>query len=240
MSAKCWFATVAIGWHSGVANARVGTALRCGCFVAAWNSGFAHVDARAHRWRGVAVIRRAWWPAAVSLPPEDVEQYLRARGWAELSRSAGRSARFEKGAHEILVPLTREVGDYALRLADVVEVLEETEEKTPTEIVAEISQPGADVLDFRLRAPDIGPGTIALPAGLDALSAAAEALAAALATALEPRQTHRWAPRLEIEDYLSQVLIGPAEPGSYAVRFLCPPLGLSGPSRKASATLGAA
>ncbi len=156
------------------------------------------------------------------LSPEHVEQYLRARGWVELSRSPGRAIRFEKGHHEVLVPLTRDVGDYALRLRDVVAMLERTEDRTATELIAEITQPEADVLDFRISAPEVGPGTIALPAGLTALEASAEALAAAVASTLAPRSTHQWSRVRQLDAFLETVVLAPAEPSSYATRFLVP------------------
>mgnify|MGYP001286145625 FL=1 len=69
-----------------------------------------------------------------ALRPEDIQQYLRSRGW--LPDSLGTSDKAVvyhypgQADAEVLVPRQREVTDYAARLADVVQVLSALEERT--------------------------------------------------------------------------------------------------------------
>lgn len=101
-----------------------------------------------------------------ALRPEDVQQYLRSRGW--LLDSSGVSDKAVvyhypgQADAEVLVPRQREVTDYAARLGDVVQVLSALEERTVWEVINDVSGPPADVLRLAVSTANAALGSVPL------------------------------------------------------------------------------
>src|SRR5262249_14758696 len=89
-----------------------------------------------------------------SLRPGDVQLYLTSRGWiGEPFGKDGKGLRFHHPSMpkvDLLLPLKRELGDYILRMADVVIDLATIEQRSPWEILNDLSGPPGDVFRFRV------------------------------------------------------------------------------------------
>lgn len=71
--------------------------------------------------------------------PEILWWYLEEKGWTRISESdIAYYIKDKNGEHGITVPKTRNVGDYAMRMSDVLAALSESENKTQLRIFFEL------------------------------------------------------------------------------------------------------
>ena len=91
-----------------------------------------------------------------ALRPGDVRLYLLSRGWVPIDEGSAKATEFRhpsfRGA-ELVLPLKKEVGDFVLRMADVVSGLAAIERRSAGEIINDLSGPSADVFRLRVFAP---------------------------------------------------------------------------------------
>jgi hypothetical protein len=101
-----------------------------------------------------------------ALRPGDVRLYLTSRGW--VPRRNGVTDKAMEFRHpsfpgaELLLPLQREVGDFVLRMADVVVSLATIEQRPAWEVLKDVSGPPGDVFRLRVFAADAELGSLPL------------------------------------------------------------------------------
>jgi hypothetical protein len=124
------------------------------------------------------------------------------------------------GHREILLPKTATVGDYPTRLAQLLDVLEDVEQRSQVEILRDINCVGLDVV--RLRAPETDPklNSIALRNGARLVDHALEMMSAAALSALEPRRVFSARKPRQALEYIKGVELGQSEEGSYVLTLL--------------------
>ena len=92
-----------------------------------------------------------------ALRPGDVRLYLTSRGW--VPRRNGVTDKAMEFWHpsfpgaELLLPLKREVGDFVLRMADVVVSLATIEQRPAREVLKDVSGPPGDVFPGFVSSP---------------------------------------------------------------------------------------
>jgi hypothetical protein len=90
----------------------------------------------------------------LALRPGDVSLYLTSHGWAfKPYGAAGQALQFRNPAMrgvDLLVPLTRDLGDYAQRLADLIVALATIEKRPFWEILNDLSAPSGDALRLKI------------------------------------------------------------------------------------------
>ena len=88
-----------------------------------------------------------------SLRAEDVQLYLSSHGWKRDDASStpkGNIYRYPTVRDaEMLIPVPRKLADYAERMADVVQMLAAVEERSPSEVLADLSTPPAGIMRVR-------------------------------------------------------------------------------------------
>lgn len=123
--------------------------------------------------------------ALEAVPPENAAMYLAARDWHALEERPGLFTIWgnaEFPAVQILVPSSRQFGDYALRVQQMLDALESVEERSQAEIITDLFIPYADILRIRHVALGDPDGSITLDAGTElVLNARRLVLAAASA-----------------------------------------------------------
>ncbi len=89
-----------------------------------------------------------------ALRPGDVQLYLTSRGWvSEPFGPAGKGFRFRHPSLtdvDLLLPLTRDLADYAIRMAELVVNLSAVERRPTWEVLNDLSSPPGDVFRFRV------------------------------------------------------------------------------------------
>jgi hypothetical protein len=158
--------------------------------------------------------------------PLDLAAYLRTRGWQERERSAGRSAIWtltQSGDEfEILLPLDNTYRDYPQRIADLLKTLEQVEDRSQLEVIADVTTTSTDVVRIRTLANGNQAGTIGLEAGVELVRHSREMMLAAACAAVEPRSRYPSRKPDRAVRYLDSLALGQTERGSYVLTILSP------------------
>jgi hypothetical protein len=157
--------------------------------------------------------------------PADVDRYARASGWRRVNGFDERRMtvyeRPDLELRQLLVP-ARQVDDYELAVADVVEKLAEIEQRSGREILDELLLPPADVLHLALLGPDAERGVVSFSDADDMIRGARQALQAAACTVLRPRDYHARLRLPETEQLLDACRVLSPESGGYNLAVACP------------------
>ncbi len=158
-----------------------------------------------------------------SLKPDQVSRYLQAHGWVvehESNRSSVWAHSQEK--HEILLPLDKRLADYTLRMADVLDLISQTEGKSVSEVVGDLLDFSLDSYRIRWVNDNTEPGQIPLQAGVQLYESMKTMLKAAAASAISPRPNYPPKQPNQVEEYLRNVRLAVPEKGSYIVSMKSP------------------
>jgi hypothetical protein len=165
--------------------------------------------------------------AALSqLPWGDLKSYLDGQGWAQTDRLGDKALVYVQSPEtaegpEILVPAREDLGDYASRMAEAVQILADTEQRSALEVFRDITTSGLDVV--RLRAPHAdADGAIAIEDGVTLYREAENLMLSAACAAVDPRRSYHLRKVTEATDYLKTVRLGPSERGSYVLSVYSP------------------
>jgi hypothetical protein len=165
-------------------------------------------------------------PGIDAIRPSDVQQYLRNRGWSP--RSAPREDEVEY-VHslkdtfvKIRVLLDPSFSDYALRMAELIDVLARVEGRSFLEILNDLLIPPGDRIRFRIFSESTRSGTISLEDSIRLRQATKQLVLASAHAALKPQRHFArlaQAPALEL---LQECRETQTERGSYVASLLVP------------------
>jgi hypothetical protein len=161
-----------------------------------------------------------------ALRPGDVRQYLTSRGW--IPESDGTSSRAVEFHHpkyrgvELLLLLKREVGDFVLRMADIVVGLATVEERSAWDVLNDLSGPPGDVFRLRVVAPDSTLGNLPLDEGIQLLRGGRDLLAASACSAAHAQTLHPQRMPREVREFLKTCRLGQTERGSFVATIITP------------------
>jgi hypothetical protein len=160
-----------------------------------------------------------------SISPLEVTVYLRSKGWKQVQTIENKGAFWVEESNasqpEVLVPLDPTVPGFAQRIAELLQVLEEHEERSQIEIVEDLSYASADVI--RPRLPGISEnGMLTLEDGSTAYEKARDLMLAAACAALGPKEVFAKRKPERAMNYLSQALFGLPKRGSYVMTIISP------------------
>jgi hypothetical protein len=162
-----------------------------------------------------------------ALNPRAVVGYLRSMGW-EKKRDFGAGAAvfgisIDGREHELLVPVAHQARDYTSVMEVMIEDLVKVEDRSPYELVSDLSMAAFDVI--RVRSPDTDDiGSVRLAAGVDLHEHARELALHAANAAAAKRQRAVWRGRRaeQVDDYLSALRLGQSQRGSFIISLLSP------------------
>jgi hypothetical protein len=155
---------------------------------------------------------------------QDARDYLKSRGWTPRQSRREYVAIFAspQGEAEVLIPLERDLGDYAEAMRRATETVAEIEERAPAQVLHDLLQPRADTLRFALEGDRHEGGVVGLDQGASLLIGARKALLASACGALRPRRFH---PRMSLADaqsFVAACQLGPTEIGSFVLTIDAP------------------
>ncbi len=158
--------------------------------------------------------------AVGALRPTEVAAYLRASGWSQ-QEDRGAWATWTKGTDfEVIVPLSRELGDFAQRMGDIVRTLALAEDRSQLSVFADLTTTSADVVRIRASEPETADGTISLLEGVSLVQEAMDMMAAAACATVAPRPLYRARRPQEAAEYLNALRLGQTERGSFVVAIV--------------------
>jgi len=169
--------------------------------------------------RDVATLR--------ALKPLEIATYLRSQGWRQEADLNGKASLWllnpaEGGDFDVTVPSRREMGDYALRVGEVLETLAHVEQRSELDVLRDIFTTTADLI--RIRTPSRGAenGTLPLDQAVSFVERSRDMMLAAACAALTKRAFFAKRKAQQAMEYLSQVRMGQTEQGSFVLTILSP------------------
>jgi hypothetical protein len=165
-------------------------------------------------------------PGIDAVRPSDVQQYLRHRGWSPGREPRGDVAEFVRPLGEtslkVRVLLDPDFSDYALRMAELIDVLSRHEQRPFMEILDDLLNPPGDRIRFRLFSESTRSGSIPLDDSIRLRQAAKQLFLAAAHSALKPQRHFArlsQAPALELMQECRETQ---TQRGSYVTSLLVP------------------
>ncbi|MBF0628149.1 MAG: hypothetical protein HQL91_07995 [Magnetococcales bacterium] len=150
------------------------------------------------------------------LRPLEIAAYLRSTGWTQQSSSEGKWAVWVKDdEYEILLPLQREYRDFALRMSETLQLLEDVEQRSQLMIFNDLLTTGADVIRIRLVDPALADGSIPIDEHAKIAQQAREMMLSAACSTIQPKAVLPTRRPTQAMDYMKGVRIGQSERGSY-------------------------
>lgn len=82
------------------------------------------------------------FPGVAELRPDDVQRYLRGRGWHPIDDPRAVVAAYANPhGDEVVVPLDRSLGDYARRLGELLDTVSQSEGRSPGVVLEALRLP---------------------------------------------------------------------------------------------------
>lgn len=161
-----------------------------------------------------------------ALKPLEVSAYLRAKGWRQASDLRGKASLWllarEGDEFDVTVPQRREMGDYALRISEVLETLAKVEQRSELDVLRDLLTVTADLIRVRAPSQDAENGTLPLDRAVEFVERSRDMMLAAACATLDKRAFFAKRKAQQAMDYLSHVRMGQTEHGSYVLTILSP------------------
>jgi hypothetical protein len=163
-----------------------------------------------------------------SIGPTELTSYLKASGWTLQADVEARGSVWIKDSlgegeeADILVPATRAFKDYALRIAELMHTLAQTENRSELHIFRDIKTSTSDLLRLRASSRDTDDGTLPLEEAVRFIEKSRDMMLAAACSAVAKRAVYaRRKPDLAM-NYLRHARMGQTEQGSFILTILSP------------------
>ena len=158
-----------------------------------------------------------------SLSSLELKAYLLAQGWQSVDKIKDKALILTKAgfSQELILPIRRDLGDFALRLSELIHSLSDIENRSELSIIEDINKSGVDVVRVRMT-EGTADGSISLAATSDIFYNTREMLLAAACAAQQPKKVYGSRKSEEALRYLDKVRVGQTEHGSFVLTFLSP------------------
>ncbi|NNM60730.1 MAG: hypothetical protein HKM03_01015 [Steroidobacteraceae bacterium] len=159
------------------------------------------------------------------LKPLEVVQYLRAKGWQQEGDLGSKATLWVTGGDtddEIILPMRRELGDFDLRMSEVLRTLEKVEARSQLDILRDLQAASSDLIRIRAPTGNTADGTIPIEAAVTFVERARDLMLAAACAAIDKRSYFATRKPSQATDYLDQVRMGQTERGSFVLTILSP------------------
>jgi hypothetical protein len=162
-----------------------------------------------------------------ALKPLELAAYLRAKGWHQEADLSGKGSLWLlqslSGAEfDVTLPAKRELGDYVLRIAEVLRTLADAEGRSQLEVLRDIQTTTADLIRVRAPSRDAENGTLPLDQAVAFVERSRDMMLAAACAAINKRPFYAKRKAQQAMDYLGHVRMGQTERGSYVLTILSP------------------
>ncbi|QDG50209.1 hypothetical protein FIV42_05540 [Persicimonas caeni] len=160
-----------------------------------------------------------------SLTPLEVVSYLRASGWTQVETIGEQAAiwtsALDSGQEvELLVPLDRNLRDYALRTADLFQSLARAEGRSQLALLRDVQSSAVDTVRVRLFTDNGSTDSIRFDDAVAAVANTRAMMLAAACSAVEPREYYHARKFDQSIEYVRRLKMGQTEPGSFILTVL--------------------
>ncbi len=169
-----------------------------------------------------------------SLLPSHIAAYLSVNGWLLTKSKPGSVSVWRLSRHkedyEIELPLDEQMGDFVVRVAEIIRTLEVVEDRSQLAILTDLARASADTVRVRISSDETFDGTVSINDGVDIFASTRDLLLAAACSAKERRAYFQTRKPSEAMAYMQKVRLGQTERGSFVVNVISrvPPAMTSG------------
>ena len=163
-----------------------------------------------------------------ALKPLEVASYLRVHGWHQAADLNGKGSVWllpaEEGREEadITLPLRRDLGDFALRMGELLRTLRQVERRSESEILQDLVTTSSDLIRVRAPSREAESGSLPLEQAVAFVERSRDLVLAAACAAITKRAYFATRKPTKATEYLSRVRMGQTERGSYVLTILSP------------------
>lgn len=163
-----------------------------------------------------------------ALKPLVVASYLRVRGWRQEADLNGKGSVWllpaQEGREEadITLPLQRDLGDFTLRMGEVLRTLRQIEQRPEVEILQDLLTTSSDLIRVRAPSREAESGSLPIEQAVAFVERSRDLVLAAACAAITKRAYFATRKPTKATDYLSRVRMGQTERGSYVLTILSP------------------
>ena len=162
-----------------------------------------------------------------ALKPLELTAYLRSKGWRWKADLHGKGSLWvwrspEGREFDVALPSKREVGDYALRISELIHTVAEAESRSQLDVLRDVETAAADVIRVRASSQEAAAGSLPLERGVAFIERCRDLVLAAACTALDKRAYFAKRKPQQAMDYLTNVRMGQTERGSFVLTMLSP------------------
>ena len=156
----------------------------------------------------------------MGVSPAALSAYARTEGWAKIETYGDNSDVYAgEGRPEIIVPRTRELGDYERVVAQLVDIFARVAELDDLTLYRDLATADRDVIRSRVASEG---DTVDINEGANLIIGSRDMLLATACSLRDPRPAYRAGANRDANDFLKQVRLGQTEPGSFVVTLLSP------------------
>jgi hypothetical protein len=161
-----------------------------------------------------------------ALDPVRVEHHVQATGWKR-DPHLGRGKvlvyeRPESRLDQIRIPVSRQLSDFNLVMAQTVTLIAQYEKRPALELLHELLLPPADYLCFTESGPAVGTIDLPFEHGLNLLAGVRRVLLAAVCSVLRPEPFHSHTTLADAQTFLQHCRLVQVERGHFTLTIACP------------------
>lgn len=161
-----------------------------------------------------------------SINPLEVAGYLKTQGWQQQSQINDIASIWtlevcEGEIVEILLPLNSDFRDFPTRMSEVLQNLEIVEHRSQLEIISNLRNPLAEIIQISVNHAEIINGSIPISQGIQLFASAQKLMRSAASSAVEPRPYFKGS-FSEVTDYMQKLRLGHTKEGSYVLTIISP------------------
>jgi hypothetical protein len=161
-----------------------------------------------------------------ALKPLEMAAYLRAKGWRQEADLGGKGSLWllqaDGAEFDVTLPARRELGDYVLRIAEVLRAVADAEGRSQADVMRDVQTTTADLIRVRAPSRNAESGTLPLDQAVVFVERSRDLMLAAACAAIDKRPVFAKRKAQQAMDYLGHVRMGQTERGSYVLTILSP------------------
>ena len=159
--------------------------------------------------------------ALAGVSPSALSAYVRSREWVKVEEYGDYSDVYVgQGLPEIIVPRTKEIGDYAMVLAQLLSVFSRVEDTSAESVFKRLVHADRDVI--RVKVESGSDGSIPIEEGVELITGSQNMLLASICSWSDRRPVLRPGQSTEATSFIRSVRLGQTEEGSFVVTLLPP------------------
>jgi len=158
-----------------------------------------------------------------SLKPLEMIAYLRVKGWKQEFEIKNKGSLWALNEdYDVTLPARRELGDYTLRMSEVLRTVAQAEDRSELDVLRDIQTTTSDLIRIRVSNQFAEAGALPLEEAVRFIECTRDMMLAAACATVEKRPVYAKRKSQQAMDYLNHAQMGQTERGSFVMTVLSP------------------